>query len=253
VQGLIIAAGAGSRLQGLFDLKPLLPVAGRAIIEHVARACALVGLQGLIVVTGHQAERLEPALIAISGRCGLPIKIVRNDAWAPGNGTSVLSAAPVLNEPFVLLMADHLFDPAILVELVAAGRRTGEADVLLAIDRRLDNPLVDQEDVTRVLCVGDRIIRLGKKLKAHNAYDCGLFWATPRLFGSLERAIESGNCSLSAGVQHVADTTARAFGVDIGARLWIDIDDDAAWRRAEAAVASGLLEHDPGTPNQIML
>ena len=70
MQGLIIAAGAGSRLQGFFDLKPLLPLAGRAIIEHVARACALAGLQGLIVVTGHQAERLESALIAISGRCG---------------------------------------------------------------------------------------------------------------------------------------------------------------------------------------
>jgi hypothetical protein len=42
-------------------------------------------------------------------------------------------------------------------------------------------------------------------------------------------------------VQHVADMTARVSGFDIGTRLWIDVDDDAAWRRAEAAVASGLL------------
>jgi 1L-myo-inositol 1-phosphate cytidylyltransferase len=195
VQGLIVAAGAGSRLHGVGGLKPLLPVAGRPIIEHVARASALAGLEGLVVVTGFEAERLERVLVAISRRCGLPIRIVRNDAWQPGNGTSVLAAAPLLEEPFALLMADHLFDPVILAELVEAGGRRRDADILLAIDRRLDNPLVDREDVTRAWCVGDRIVRLGKKLEVYNAYDCGLFWCTPALFSSLDSAIESGNAA----------------------------------------------------------
>jgi 1L-myo-inositol 1-phosphate cytidylyltransferase len=241
VRGLIIAAGAGSRLRPLGTPKPLVELAGRPIIEHVARASALAGLDGLVVVVGYQAGLLEPALHDIAGRCRLPITTIRNQVWQLGNGTSVLAAEPLMKEPFALMMADHLFDPSLLASLIEAGRRSRGVDILLAIDRKLDNPLVDLDDVTRVQCIGDRIVRLGKGLSLYNAYDCGLFWCTPALFRSLAQAIDRGDCSLSAGVQNAADRVARAYGFDIGTRLWIDVDDNAAWARAEAALAAGTL------------
>ena len=199
MRGLIIAAGAGSRLKSQGDLKPLVQLAGRPIIEHVARLSACAGLQSLVLVTGYRAELLEPMLHEIEARCGLPIAIVRNQDWERGNGTSVLAARTVLTEPFMLMMSDHLFDPRMLASLSEAGRQSQGIDILLAIDRRLNNPLVDLDDVTRVQCVGDRIVRLGKGLPVYNAYDCGLFWCTPALFKSLEHAIESARAQHAPG------------------------------------------------------
>ena len=61
---VVLAAGLGTRLRGISDSKPLTPVAGRPLIEHVVRRAADAGASRFVVVTGHQAERLEPFLVA---------------------------------------------------------------------------------------------------------------------------------------------------------------------------------------------
>ena len=49
---------------------------------------------------------------------------------------------------FILLMSDHLFDPAILRDMIAADR--GGAALTLAADFAVDNPLLDLDDATKI-------------------------------------------------------------------------------------------------------
>lgn len=55
---LILAAGKGTRLKSSLA-KVLHAAGGRPLVEHVVRACAGVGPKKIIVVVGHQAEKVQ--------------------------------------------------------------------------------------------------------------------------------------------------------------------------------------------------
>jgi choline kinase len=234
---LIIAAGQGTRLRSIAPSKPLARVAGVPLIEHVVRAAAAGGATEFVIVTGYEPEPLEDFLGSLAERTGLSIEIVRNEDWARPNGVSVLAAGPRLGPEFALLMSDHLFDPAILSEMIAADR--SGAALTLAADRAVDNPLLDLDDATKIeLGEEGRIRSIGKTLPNYDAIDTGIFIATQKLLEARRASLAAGGAgSLSEGVQSLADS-GLAFTRDIGGRWWLDVDDEAAFAKAEAAFNS---------------
>ena len=234
---LILAAGHGSRLKAQAESKPLVPVAGQALIGHVFAAAAKAGCDNFTVVTGHMAERVEEFVFSLARELGVAVACVRTEDWDRPNGHSVLSGAAAIDGPYLLLMSDHLFDPDIPRRLVALAR--ADAGITLAVDRRLDNPLLDMDDATKVE-VGGRgeIKRIGKTLPRFDAIDTGIFLATPALASAIREAIAAGAAgSLSEGVQRLADQ-GRAWTVDSGDGRWLDVDDGAALALAQDFVAS---------------
>lgn len=232
---LIIAAGQGTRLRRIAASKPLAEVAGIPLIEHVVRRAAAGGASEFVVVTGYEPEPLEAFLSELAGKSGLPIEIVRNEDWDRPNGLSVLAAEARLDPEFILLMSDHLFDPAILSDMIAADRMG--AALTLGADHEVDNPLLDLDDATKIeLGEQGRIRRIGKTLAHYDAIDTGVFVATPALLEALRASLAAGGTgSLSEGVQALADA-GRAFTRDTGGRWWLDVDDEAAFAKAEAAL-----------------
>lgn len=231
MKALIVAAGYGTRLRTVSPSKPLTPVAGVPLIGRVIEAARVGGATGFVVVTGHHAEPLEAYLRAEhpDARC------VRTPDWSLANGHSVLSGAAVIGRaPHLLMMADHLFDAAIVAALIAAA----PGPLCLAVDRRLDNPRVDLDDVTRVRTQGEAIVSIGKHLGDYDAFDCGIFRIGGAFHDALREVIaEGGPGSISAGVEWLA-RIGGARALTIGERWWIDVDDPAALRQAEADLAS---------------
>ena len=223
---LIIAAGHGSRLREISPSKPLTPVAGKPLIEHVILAAAAGGASAFTVVTGHEADRVEAFLAGLDQ----PIESVRVADWDLPNGHSVLAGARRIDGDYLLMMADHLFDPDIVRRLIAAP----PAALTLAVDRDLANPLLDLDDATKVETgSAGAILRIGKALEHFDAIDTGLFRATP----ALAEAIGAGGGSLSEGVQRLADR-GKAHTLDATGSRWLDIDDPAALAKAEAMLAN---------------
>lgn len=230
MQCLIVAAGQGSRLRSLAESKPLAEIEGRPLIEHVIRAAADGGATSFVVATGYRAEPLEAWLEDFADGAGLPIRAARNPDWERPNGLSVLAAAPLLADDYLLAMSDHLFDPAIAASLCAAP----PAPLRLAIDRRGDSPLIDLDDATLVK-IGEegRIARIGKGLDEWDAVDTGLFRSGPALPEAIRKSLErGGQGSLSEGVQMLADR-GEAFTLDATGRWWLDVDDPRAFALAE--------------------
>jgi choline kinase len=230
---LIIAAGHGSRLRDISPSKPLTPVAGVPLIEHVVRAAAAGGATGFTMVTGHEAARLEAFLADLAERLGLPMNPVRIADWDRPNGHSVLAGAAAIAGDYLLTMSDHLFDPAIVRLLLGAPA----AVLTLAVDRDLANPLLDMDDATKVALGADGAIkRIGKTLEHFDAIDTGLFRATPALAEAIRAAVAEGEAgSLSDGVQRLADR-GQAMTVEIHGARWLDVDDAAALAKAETLV-----------------
>lgn len=230
---VIIAAGQGLRLRDIAPLKPLAPLWGTPIIAHVIDCALAGGATEFVVVTGYEGDKLEKFLYSLAAARGLRLNCIRNPNWKASNGLSVAAASPVLAGKFLLLMSDHLFDPEIVRDLLRAG--ADAPGVMLAVDRRLDSPFVDLEDVTRVDVAPDgRIRRIGKLIDSYNAFDTGVFLASPKLIEAIEASVAAGGIgSLSEGMQRLA-SEGLAMARDIGDRFWIDIDDPAAFGLAES-------------------
>ena len=236
---LIVAAGQGTRLRQIAPLKPLAEVVGVPLIERVIDNALEAGATEFVVVTGYEGDRLEGFLQALAARRGLDIKCVRNEKWTASNGLSVLAGEPLLGDRFALLMSDHLFDPTILRDLAA--HDTEDGGVTLAIDRRLSNPLVNLDDVTQVdLGAGGKIRRIGKQIGRYNAFDTGLFMATPALFEAIRQDIAAGGSGGISGGMQILANQGLASTFDIADRFWLDVDDAIAFEHAEREQSRGL-------------
>jgi myo-inositol-1-phosphate synthase len=236
VKCLIVAAGQGTRLRDVAPSKPLAMIKGVPLIERVIETAHAAGLTDFVVVTGYHAPRVEAFLEELATRRGYSITCVRNPDWKLANGLSVAAAEPHLGQQFVLLMADHLFDPTILSDLLAAGGDPSGA--VLAVDRRLRNPLVDPDDVTRVEAdARGAISAIGKGIAGHNALDTGIFLASKALIEAIRADVaQGGEGSISAGMRRLSHE-GRAFAFEIGERFWLDIDDAVAHGEAERVTA----------------
>jgi choline kinase len=232
LQGLIVAAGQGIRLREVARSKPLALINGVPLIERVIVTAHKAGVSRFVVVTGYEGKRLETFLAGLAERLAIPIVTVRNFAWKGANGLSVMAAEPFLDERFVLMMADHLLDPTIVQDVTAAA--AGPREVILAVDRRLENPLVDLADVTRVATdAAGKITALGKLMEGHDAFDTGVFAASKSLISAIREDVEAGGeGGITDGMRRLAAVgLARTF--DIGDRFWLDVDDGAAHGHAE--------------------
>ena len=121
IKCLIVAAGQGTRLRDVAPSKPLAPIKGVPLIERVIATAQAAGLAEFVVVTGYEGARVENFLAGLAVRRGVSITCVRNPEFHLANGVSVAAAKPHLGEQFVLLMSDHLFDPSIVTDMLAAG------------------------------------------------------------------------------------------------------------------------------------
>jgi CDP-L-myo-inositol myo-inositolphosphotransferase len=226
------------------DPKPLQRVGGLALIERAIVTANRAGLTEFHVVTGYAADQLEPFLVDLAKRRGLPITAIRSEAWEAGNAASLLAARGQLTEPFALLMADHIFDDAILKSLLAGQPR--DVDVVLACDYRVGSDgSVDEAEATKVRVVGDRIVAIGKALDTCDALDSGIFLCSPAIFAAAEATIRDGEASLSGAVGRLASQH-RAVAYPVGRHAWIDVDTPHDRARAERLLSSRLAKPQDG-------
>jgi 1L-myo-inositol 1-phosphate cytidylyltransferase len=228
---LILAAGRGIRFSGRIPEphKALVAVAGQPLLVHTCRILQDLGIRQVIVVAGYQGDALRAAF---DGRGDLRVKpeFVDNPQWEKANGLSVLAAADRLHSNYLLLMADHLFDPSIVVSL--SRTPLGPGEVVLAVDRQLDR-IYDMEDATKVRLSGGRITAIGKNLEEFSAVDTGLFACSEALVPALRRQLlADGDCSLSDGMRRLAQAGKLRY-LDIGSAWWQDIDTPEALSRAQ--------------------
>jgi 1L-myo-inositol 1-phosphate cytidylyltransferase len=229
-QCLILAAGNGSRIASVGGgvPKPLVPLCGVPLLEHVMASSREAGIERFVIVAGYRADLIRRWL---SGRStdGASVTLIENLEYHKANGISALAAKAELRQPFLLLMSDHIFEPktakALLREPLA------EDEVILAVDSKIDS-VFDLDDATKVQRRGNYILEIGKNLSNFDALDTGMFLCSPTLFNRLELAKKDGDCSLSEGMRKLAhEWKLKAF--DIGEGHWQDVDSPQALAYAE--------------------
>lgn len=242
---LIIAAGRGSRLSNKGNSKPLVPLLGLPLIERTILTARKGGINDFYVVTGYEGEKVRRYLDKLGQRTNTNITHVINEEWEKDNGISVLKARDLIKEPFILLMADHLFDYSILEGLKK--EQISEDEIILAVDCNIEsNRLVDIDDVTKVLIEDNKITAIGKNISNYNAYDTGIFLCSPVLFHAIEDSfLSTGDSTLSGGIR-ILSGKGNAKTFDVQDSYWIDVDDEQAFSKAENLLICNLKKASDG-------
>jgi MurNAc alpha-1-phosphate uridylyltransferase len=132
---MILAAGLGTRMRPLTDMmpKPLVPVGGKPLINHVLDRLAAVGVETAVVNVHHFADQIEQHL---KPRRAPKIVISDERDGVLGTGGGVVKALPLLGpEPFFHVNSDTLWIDGVKpnLERLAVAFQPDQMDALLLL------------------------------------------------------------------------------------------------------------------------
>ena len=243
---IILAAGMGTRLRGEKQPlpKPLVMVGGLTLLKRtILNSARRAGVKRFVVVVGCEGDRVQASLANDPDVADLELIFVHNDEYKLANGVSVLKARPHVRGECLLMMCDHVVDPAILRLLQDTPARGG---LVLAVDRKLGT-IFDMDDATKVRVGPDEsIAAIDKQLTDFDAVDTGVFRIAPALFDALQAVRdERGDASLSEGVKALAEQ-GRAKVADVGEAWWQDVDEANTRVHAETLLFRSLTKPADG-------
>ncbi|BBK41121.1 nucleotidyltransferase [Allostella vacuolata] len=248
MKAIILGAGQGRRLLPLTETRPkcLIELAQVPVLEWQLRGLAEAGVEEAVVVTGFGAEQIE-ALLAGLRLPGLAVRTLYNPFYAVAdNLASCWIARPEMQDEFLILNGDTLFEPAVAARLL----EPVSAPITVTIDRK---PAYDADDM-KVQLDGDRLLAIGKTLSAElvGGESIGFLRFTAdggRHFrGEVERLMRAPP-GLKLWYLSVIDRLAGR-GIPVGVRSiegldWGEIDFPVDVKRAERLVQGWLAPRGP--------
>jgi len=134
---MVLAAGLGTRMRPLTDntAKPLLPLAGRTLLDHALDHLAEVGVERVVVNAFWHPDRVAACLAA---RAGGPATTLRVEFELLETGGGVLAALDALGpDPFFVINGDAFWlnGPRPALARLAAAFDAAEADATLLLHR----------------------------------------------------------------------------------------------------------------------
>jgi len=218
----IIAAGLGERLvaAGITQPKPLVPVAGRALIDYALAAVAAAGLRAVACIVNEQSRGIEDHCRSAFPQ--LHFDFVRRTT--PSSMESLFTLAPFLrDERFVLLTVDAVFPPAVLQDFLArAGRRT--ADAVLAVSDFVD----DEKPLWVRIGADGRVEALGQPAQGSGLVTAGFYVFEPVIFREVAAARTGGFTALRQFLGHLLASGYRVDGEPVPKTVDVDRPEDIA-------------------------
>jgi UDP-N-acetylglucosamine diphosphorylase / glucose-1-phosphate thymidylyltransferase / UDP-N-acetylgalactosamine diphosphorylase / glucosamine-1-phosphate N-acetyltransferase / galactosamine-1-phosphate N-acetyltransferase len=238
VKAVILAAGKGTRMGDMTDQvpKPMLPVLGRPILDHILAGLVSAGVTDACIITGWRAEVIERHF-GDGSALGLRIQYARQQVQDGTGKAPELARDFVGNDPFVLTYGDILVKPETYCRILKRFREGTFAGLLT---------VTEGEDVTKgglnffddTFCL-TRLVEKPSQEEIENLraegwlkpgqpiwYNAGIYLFRPVLFeftGRLEKS-PRGEYELTDAISAMVAAGHRVAGLRIEGR-WVDVRD----------------------------
>lgn len=231
---MVMAAGLGKRMRPLTASrpKPLVEVAGKALIDHVLDRLRAAGIERIVVNVHYLPDALEAHLKGRAEDLDVTISDERDLLLETGGG--MVRAAPMIaDDPFLVVNSDNYWvdGPADSLRLLASHWRDEEMDALLL--------LVPQARASNNNSQGDfhmdaagRLRRRGAGRVAPFVYT-GIQIVSKRLLRDAPDGAFSTNILWDRAIEE-----GRCFGA-VHQGLWFDVGSPPAIAATEAALLHG--------------
>ena len=215
---ILLAAGSGKRLYPYTKDIPkcMLEVGGKSIICHQIDKLRKCGVNDIVVVTGHGAEKLKAI-------CGNDITYIHNKEYDTTNSLySLWLARDYAQNGCLIFNADVLFHINILKRLIDC-----EYENCVVVDLNQG----DDEEAMKVKIVDHRVISISKELRRgeYQGENLGLIKLSPRgakfLFNKIDEIISKG--TVRVWVPYSIDYIASVYiinAISTDGLPWIEID-----------------------------
>ena len=249
MKAVILSAGQGKRLLPLTADRPkcVLPVRGQTLIEWQIDELAKSGIDQVAVVLGYRADKVERILRARYGP--QRVRTIYNPAYAVSdNLVSCWAAHDEMDDDFVLLNGDTLFESAVVKSLLA----THDKPVTVVVSHKSN---YDDDDM-KVELDGCQLVKIGKDLPPDRVDGESIGMILFRGNGPIlfRDAIESALRDPSAQTKwylSVIDKMAQTMPVwtcSVKGLQWCEVDYPADLKQAVEVVSAcnGRKAHDAG-------
>ncbi|WP_435118922.1 bifunctional sugar-1-phosphate nucleotidylyltransferase/acetyltransferase [Halolamina sp. C58] len=210
---VVVAAGQGTRMRPLTERrpKPLLPAAGRSLLEHVLDACA-DHVDRYVIVVGYEGEQVRETIG--DAYADSPVEYV-TQAEQLGTAHAVEQAAEYVDERFLVLNGDVVIEPELVADLAES---EGSAMAVKPVDDPRNYGVVSL-DGTRVTDVVEKPADPPTDLA-----NLGIYAFEPDAFAHIEATelSERGEYEITESLQRYIDAGGDVTAVEYDGP-WLDV------------------------------
>ena len=221
LKAAVLAAGRGERLRGEpSQLKPLVKVGNRTLIEHVLHSMANAGALEVVVIINEDSLAVREHVIAREW----PFTLRWMVETTPTSMHSFLRVVETLTTdgddgPFLISTVDTVAGAHAYAQFLAEARRHEEADVILA----LTSPETDEKPLL-VRCVPgkSRILAIGAAAAPSDVATAGLYAVRSSILREADAARHEGIDALRTFLGRLLDRGYHLAGVPISRSIDVD-------------------------------
>ncbi|WP_323677102.1 sugar phosphate nucleotidyltransferase [Halorubellus sp. PRR65] len=156
MKAVVLAAGEGRRLTPLTNRrpKPMLPIAGKPLLEYVLEAIADAGLDEVVFVVGYARDRIQTHF-GDGDDWDVDVEYVVQEKQL-GTAHAVAQTEAVVDDAFVVLNGDRIIDPSAVTSVRDRLERDGGA--VMTVTRASDPGAYGVVELD-----GDRVVGIEEK------------------------------------------------------------------------------------------
>ena len=226
MKAVILAAGQGTRIRSVHGERPkcLIEVDDSTILDHQLEALSKVGIDEVAIVVGYHKDQIIDYVKARSLTRKQRIDFIENPAYALGNNIYSLWLALnwVRGDNFIVLNADVIFDPEILIRATRP-----YAPISMIVD-----PFW-RDETMKVIIDGDRVVEMSKNISREefSGTYIGITVFSQsiqnRFFNMMDKLVGSGRVNefFNVAVQQLANEGIHVGFTSTEGLAWAEIDD----------------------------
>ena len=222
--GVVLAAGEGVRLQPITATRPkhLIKVAGKPILECCLEALQASGINDIIIVTHYMSESIR-RYFGDDQKKGLKISYAEQETIL-GTGNAVSAVEPYVNDNFLLIYGDLLFDSEAVDDVIQLYETKKPLAVMAAVP-------VEEPERYGIIKISD-----GKAVEGiiekpppgsspSNLANAGIYAFSKEIFGNLKKTQVSvrGEWELTDAISLAIEEGNAVLAAEIPKEDWIDV------------------------------
>ena len=215
MQGLILAAGRGTRMGKISTPKCLLDIGNTSIIKYQVMCLHEFGINEIVIITGYKSNLIKKHLDNNA------YYIFHKDYHKTNNLYSMWKAYDILTDDFVCIYSDLFFHKQLLKKCIDS-----KDTVCLVIDRKVRN------ETMKVKINNDHIVEVSKSIQPNmvdgNFIGMAKFSNEGRklLFSTINELTKQGNFDsyYTLAIEHMISKGNKISFIETKDYPWVDID-----------------------------
>jgi NDP-sugar pyrophosphorylase family protein len=227
LQAIVMAGGQGTRLRPLTEdvPKPMLPVGGRPLMEHIIEQLRDVGVRKVNVATHYQSQKIVEHF-GDGSSFGVEISYVNEETPLGTGGALGLMAPP--EDPVLVINGDILTD--VDFRSMQAFHREHDADMTVAV-RRFEV----QVPYGVVECTGPKLTGLREKPQISFFVNAGIYLLEPTVY---QYVPANRHLNMTDLIKTLVSERKTVVSFPVR-EYWLDIGQHADYARAQEDAANG--------------